>query len=229
MEKRAVIYQTFLPESNDSMQIQKNQSAYIHHINEEILVISTKSLFSEVKSWQGINTNNFDAVIQFIQNNLCFMPRAHAETNFAYKQIIPYVLFTFDNKLFVMQRKPNASEQRLASKFSLGIGGHIRQDDIQQNNIFQWALREFHEEVTYNGTLTYKIIGILNDDSSDVGKVHLGIIWLINGDSAKISIKDEHKNGILLTIDECAKLYENMENWSKICFNFLQTNLELMK
>jgi len=211
------------------MQIQKNQSSYIHHTNEEILVISTKSLFSHVKSWQGINTTDFETIIEYIKNHISFMPRAHAETNFGYKQIIPYVLFTFKEKIFVMQRKPNASEQRLASKFSLGIGGHIRQDDIQQNDIFEWAYREFHEEVNYSGALKYQSIGILNDDSSDVGKVHLGVILLINGDSAEISIKDEHKDGMLLNIDECSQLYENMENWSKICFDFLKTNLELMK
>jgi len=211
------------------MQIQKNQSSYIHHTNEEILVIPTKSLFSHVKSWQGINTTDFETIIEYIKNHLSFMPRAHAETNFGYKQIIPYVLFTFKEKIFVMQRKSNASEQRLASKFSLGIGGHIRQDDIQQNDIFEWAYREFHEEVNYRGALKYQSIGILNDDSSDVGKVHLGVILLINGDSAEISIKDEHKDGMLLNIDECAQLYENMENWSKICFDFLKTNLELMK
>lgn len=211
------------------MQIQKNQSQHIQYINEEILVIPVKLLFSQVNMWQGINTQDFDSIIQSIQNYVVSMPRAHAETNFAYKQIIPYILFMFDNKLFVMQRKNNASEQRLASKFSLGIGVHIRQDDIEHNDIFAWALREFHEEVDYQGNLSYKKIGILNDDSSDVGKVHLGIIWLVIGNSDKIAIKNEHKSGVLLTFEECMNLYENMENWSRICFDFLQTNLELMK
>ena len=78
------------------MQIQKNQSPYIHHINEEILVISTKSLFSDVKVWQGINAVDFNTIIQSIQNHISFMPRAHAETNYGYKQIIPYILFNFN-------------------------------------------------------------------------------------------------------------------------------------
>jgi predicted NUDIX family phosphoesterase len=211
------------------MQIQKNQSRNISHTNEEILVISCKSLFSQINSWQGINEKNFNEITKIIHDQLSCMPRAHAETNFAYKQIIPYVLFTIDQKLFVMQRKSSASEQRLASKFSLGIGGHIRQDDIKNNDIFTWALREFHEEVNYQEALSYTAIGILNDDSSDVGKVHLGIIWLIHGSSDQISIKNEHKSGTLLTMQECSQLYENMENWSKICFDFLQKNLELMK
>lgn len=211
------------------MQIQSVPSQNNLHLSEEILVISTSNLFSKINPWQGINQVNFDEVSKFIQKSGHFMPRAHAETNFAYKQIIPYLLFAFDQKLFVMQRKSNASEQRLANKFSLGIGGHIRQEDIENNNVFDWAKREFEEEVNYQGSMKAIPIGILNDDSSDVGKVHIGIIWLISGNSDQISIKNEHKSGILMSLDECKKIYSNMENWSKICLDFLLQNTELMK
>lgn len=211
------------------MQIQGLQTQPNVHLNEEILVISTKNLFSKISSWQGINQKVFSDIAPLVQQQGSFMPRAHAETNFEYKQIIPYLLFSFDQKIFVMQRKKNASEQRLAGKFSLGIGGHIGQADITNNDVLGWATREFQEEVHYTGTMKATPIGILNDDSSDVGKVHLGIIWLISGNSDQISIKDEHKSGILMTIDECKKIYENMENWSKICLDFLLQNTELMK
>jgi predicted NUDIX family phosphoesterase len=211
------------------MQIQSVPSQKNLHLKEEILVIPTSNLFSKTNSWQGINQKIFPDISNFIQQHGSFMPRAHAETNFEYKQIIPYLLFTFDQKLFVMQRKKTASEQRLASKFSLGIGGHIRQEDIENNDVFEWAKREFQEEVNYQGTLKATAIGILNDDSSDVGKVHLGIIWIISGDSDQITIKDEHKSGLLMTIDECKQIYDGMENWSKICLDFLLENTELMK
>jgi predicted NUDIX family phosphoesterase len=211
------------------MQIQGLQTNNNLHLSEEILVISTKNLFSKIDSWQGINQKAFADISNLVQEHGSFMPRSHAETDFSHKQIIPYLLFTFDQKLFVMQRKKTASEQRLASKFSLGIGGHIRQEDIQNNNVLEWAMREFQEEVNYHGTIKATPIGILNDDSSDVGKVHMGIIWIISGNSDQISIKDEHKSGLLMTIDECKKIYDNMENWSKICLDFLLQNTELMK
>ena len=87
-----------------------------------------------------------------------------------------------------MQRKGTASEQRLKNKYSLGIGGHIRQEDMTTNSIFDWARREFHEEVKYAGKLDIEPIGILNDDTNAVGQVHLGLVLLLKGDSEAISL-----------------------------------------
>ncbi|MCX5923977.1 MAG: hypothetical protein NTZ68_00930 [Candidatus Dependentiae bacterium] len=192
------------------------------HLSEEILVIRRSALFEHIAPWYGINTQAFDACMQSIQNNITFIPRSHAETNPSYKQIIPYIIFIFDQKIFVMQRKATASEQRLASKYSLGIGGHVRQEDITDGDIFTWAQREFQEEVEYDGLQKMSKVGILNDDSSDVGKVHLGMVLLIKGNSELISIKDEHKSGMLLSLDECMALAPQMEAWSQICLEFIQ-------
>jgi len=199
-----------------------------HHLNEEILVVPRAALFTTISAWHGIEQSMLENFMNIIQANATYMPRAHAENDIKYKQIIPYVLFTYNQKLFVMQRKTSASEQRLAGKFSLGIGGHIRQEDINNNDILSWARREFQEEVTYQGTLKTHPIGVLNDDTSDVGKVHLGLILLVTGTTDQIAIKDEHKNGTLLTLEECQKLYDNMENWSKICFDFILKHQSLL-
>lgn len=208
---------------------QLQQQPISQHLREEILVVPRSALFYTIHPWYGIDQNALADFTFIIQKNATYMPRAHAETDPKYKQIIPYVLFTYDQKLFVMQRKASASEQRLAGKISLGIGGHIRQEDINNNDILDWAHREFQEEVSYRGTLKPHSIGVLNDDTSDVGRVHLGLILLVKGSTDQISIKDEHKNGTLLTLEECQKLYDNMENWSKICFDFILQHPELLK
>ncbi|MCX5923319.1 MAG: hypothetical protein NTU89_02000 [Candidatus Dependentiae bacterium] len=192
------------------------------HLSEEILVVKRSILFNETNAWSGINNQIFDQCMQTIQTHSAFMPRSHAETNPTYKQIIPYVIFTVDQKIFVMQRKTTASEQRLAHKYSIGIGGHMRQEDLSSNNIFNWALREFEEEVNYSGSKEMSKIGILNDDTNDVGKVHLGMILLLKGSSDQISIKNEHKSGMLLTLDECKALYNQMESWSQTCIDFIE-------
>lgn len=199
---------------------QQSHTGQQKNFDEEILVIKCATLFQEIPTWQGINPDT-QQIMNIITNSSNFMPRSRAETNQSFKQIIPYMLFMFENKLFVMQRKSSASEQRLASKFSLGIGGHVRQEDITNNNIIDWANREFEEEVTYQGSKTIQILGVLNDDSNDVGQVHLGLILLVHADSSTISINDEHKSGILLTRGECMALAPQMETWSQICFKFL--------
>lgn len=198
----------------------QNQAAQHHAYDEDILVINTKILFQNSPAWYGVNPD-ITTYTNLITTHGSFMPRAHAETNPNYKQIIPYIVFLFGDKIFVMQRKKTASEQRLAGKLSIGIGGHVRQEDITSNDITAWALREFQEEVTYTGLHTVQNLGVLNDDSSEVGKVHLGIILLFRGNSNQISINDEHKSGILLTRDECLALKPNMESWSQICLDFL--------
>lgn len=201
----------------------QNQSPQNTLYDENILVIARSELFAKIPAWHGINSD-ITQYQDLITQHGCFMPRCHAETNPMYKQIIPYMLFIHDKKLFVMQRKSSASEQRLASKFSIGIGGHIRHEDIANKDIINWANREFEEEVTYHGSKKINIVGILNDDSSDVGKVHVGIIMVVQADSDKISINDEHKSGILMTLNECIALQAQMESWSKICLDFLIKN-----
>lgn len=198
----------------------QNQSIQHHIYDEDILVINTKILFQNSSAWYGINPD-ITTYTNLIAAHGSFIPRAHAETNQNYKQIIPYIIFLFEDKIFVMQRKKTASEQRLAGKLSIGIGGHVRQEDITSSDITSWALREFQEEVTFTGLHTVQQLGVLNDDSSDVGKVHLGIILLFKGNSNQISINDEHKSGILLTRDECLALKSSMESWSQICLDFL--------
>tara|TARA_Y100000588_G_scaffold394994_1_gene518943 strand:- start:604 stop:1209 length:606 start_codon:yes stop_codon:yes gene_type:complete len=194
---------------------QTQQPTHQHH-SEEILVVRRKVLFQDIPAWQGLQTNSFNDFVTNIEKNAAFMPRAHAETNPQYKQIIPYIIFTYNNKYFVMQRKSTASEQRLANKYSLGIGGHIRQEDITNNNIFDWAQREFEEEVSYTGSLKISQLGVLNDDTTEVGKVHLGMVLLAQGNNDNITIKDEHKSGTMLTLDECIALAPHMEMWSQL-------------
>lgn len=190
---------------------------------ENILVVPTKELFFE-GAWQGlrgIDELDLQAYMDVIQNQCLFLSRPEMENNFNYKQIIPYLIFKYQDKYFLMQRGGEASESRLRSKFSLGIGGHIREDDMQGNSIFDWAKREFAEEVDYKGKLNVSMLGILNDDSNDVGKVHLGLVMLLTGDSDQIKVKSELKSGELLTVDECNLFEAQMENWSKLVFAYL--------
>lgn len=191
--------------------------------DELILVVERTKLFAHEDAWHGLNTQaSLDQYVTTINTHKEFLWRSQMEQDPRYKQIIPYLIFQHHDTFFMMQRKATASETRLQSKFSLGIGGHIRQEDIQENSLFSWAEREFHEEVSYTGTLTMEYLGILNDDSDAVGLVHIGFVLLLKGDSANIKINDEHKSGQLVTLDEAEIYYERMEGWSQKVFRALQ-------
>jgi predicted NUDIX family phosphoesterase len=192
--------------------------------NEQILVVKREFLFPD-GPWTGVKAVDFDWYLKTIQEKKEFTARGPVETNTDYKQIIPYLVFEFDGNYFLMQRQAKSSEQRLASKFSLGIGGHLRQEDLQGSDFFEWAKREFHEEINYTGNLTVEPLGVLNDDSNEVGKVHLGFVILLKGDSSDISIKSELANGKLFSLTDCKAHYAAMETWTQLVFDCLQARV----
>ncbi len=204
-------------------QINRAQQSNKQTHDEQILVVRRTHLFSALSpAWHGLKEVNFDHYMHIINHKKEFHPRSLMEIDPVYKQIIPYLIFEHNNHYFLMQRKSTASENRLANKLTLGIGGHIRQEDMQEDSLFAWAEREFHEEVHYEGNLTVKPLGILNDDSNDVGKVHIGFVFLLRGDRSEISVKSELKSGILVSLAECVAQRENMESWSQFVVDFLQ-------
>jgi predicted NUDIX family phosphoesterase len=196
------------------------QNSVQKNIDEEIVVVHRDTFF-EKGYFQGLFKDQKGIYQQVVNKRMEFHPRVLMEENVLYKQIIPYLVFHYRGRYFVMQRTDHGSETRLHNQYSLGIGGHIRKEDLQGNSIVDWAKREFHEEVSYSGDVECELLGILNDDSNAVGKVHVGFVYLLHGNSAHISIKSELKSGELKTVDECKPLYEQFETWSKIILDRL--------
>lgn len=194
--------------------VTNQQTCNISH-DEQILVIKRVHLFRAAPAWHGLKRVDFDHYVHIIDHKKEFHSRSVMEVDPVYKQIIPYLVFLHNDQLFLMQRKSTASEQRLRNKMTLGIGGHIRKEDMTTNSLSAWAMREFHEEVAYNGSITIESFGVINDDSDDVGKVHIGFVLLLKGDSEAISVKSELKGGTLVSIEECLQQRECMESWSQ--------------
>lgn len=192
--------------------------------NEEIVVIRRDTLFKNEPAWQGIKKVDNEFYSNLIVQNKEIVLRGLAENDITYKQIIPYVVFKYNDTYFLMQRSAANSDMRLASKYTLGIGGHLLKNDITSSNLVEWGNREFHEEVKYNGNIAYKIIGILNDDSNDVGKVHIGIVICATGDNEDITIRSELALGTLVNLETCLAHYNRLETWSQHVVTFLQNS-----
>jgi predicted NUDIX family phosphoesterase len=198
-------------------------------LDEKILVVPAKKLFPETPVTGFCHMEDFEHYANLISSNKEFQPRTAMEVDQTYKQVIPYLIFSYQNKFFLMQRKSSASEQRLKNKYTLGIGGHIREEDITGKNIIDWAKREFEEEIDYSGSYTIQSLGIINDDSNDVGKVHTGFAFIMHGTSDNIKIRSELKEGKLVTLEECEEYYDNMETWSQLAFKFLKQQCQQKK
>ena len=190
------------------------------------MVVKKNILFS-YHATSGLIPIDFDHYQKLIKKHKEFVWRSKVEQDPTYKQIIPYLIFTHNNKYFLMRRKSTASESRLQNKCSLGIGGHIKKEDLKGTSIIDWAQREFTEEVKYRGSFTITPLGMLNDESNAVGQVHTGFVFILHGTSENIQIRDEHKEGKLISLEECLTLYNQMENWSQIIINYLKKSPKL--
>ena len=169
---------------------------------EKVLVIE-RHIIEKLGLFQGVKLN-VDRYIDEIWkgNGVSFMDRPEAEKNPIYKQLIPYVIMAYKDTYLCYIRGAGVDEKRLAQKASIGIGGHINPSDRilpSSKNIkeiyFNALGREVAEEVVVGTEHEDKIIGLINDDSNEVGRVHFGIIhfWrLASKLPAKLSITHKY-------------------------------------
>ena len=103
---------------------------------ENILVFPARILI-ELGYFQGLSKEterHFDVILS--PENIMFKPRQEAELDTNFKQIIPYVILRYENSVFRYTRGKHFSEKRLEGKYSIGIGGHISQRDVDLFSAF---------------------------------------------------------------------------------------------
>jgi predicted NUDIX family phosphoesterase len=195
--------------------------------DENILVIK-RSLFDELGSFQGLNfeAEKYLSVILSRGNNF-FLPRAQAERDPAYKQIIPYVLVAFENSVLHYVRGKKAGEQRLVAKGSIGIGGHMNETDetffaLDEAAYRAGVEREVNEEIRIDTPFDDRIVALLNDDTTEVGRVHLGIVHVFKLAEPKVEKREAMiTNLVLRTRAELMGRRDSLETWSQICVESL--------
>jgi predicted NUDIX family phosphoesterase len=180
---------------------------------EEVLVIP-KDVFLK-------NKNDNSMLIHAIVNNHNFLARDKAETDPNYKQIIPYVFARYGNKYLMLKRLNKQTEKRLHGKLSLGIGGHINPMDIIPGNdvLLSGLKRELNEEVKLEYDERPSFLGIINDETTEVGKYHLGLVYELLCVSSSFRILEKDKmEGRWVDVDDIIKNYDLLESWSQVLF-----------
>ena len=197
-------------------------------LNENVLVIR-RNLFDQLGSFQGLNfePENYLNLLLSRGNNF-FFPRAQAENDPAYKQIIPYVLLAFQDRVLHYVRGKKAGERRLVAKGSIGIGGHMNESD---ESLFAWdeqayragVEREVNEEIKIDTQFEDRIVALLNDDTTEVGRVHLGIVHVFRLAQQKVEKREAMiTNLAFLTKAELLNRRQSLETWSQICVDSLE-------
>ncbi len=192
---------------------------------EQVLCVKREDIFPD-GAWHGFITENLERHQSVIRERHFFKARAEVENDPAFQQIIPYVVFRHGDRYLLTHRLRASSEKRLRKQYSLGVGGHINPGDLEGGDpILDGLKREWTEEVIYDGRFEAKLLGFLNEESSPVSKVHLGVVFLVEGDSPDIKIRETDKlAGDLLTLNEMRIHFLEMESWSQLVYERLRAD-----
>jgi len=205
-------------------------------VADEKVLVFPRSLFEQLGVFQGFNArvDCFLPTILDPKNNR-FMPRAQAENDPNFKQIIPYVVITDGKSVLHYVRGKKGGEQRLVAKGSIGIGGHINDEDETLFNTkgfgiqaFQDAVRrEVCEELAIQGPFDAKPVGLINDDSTEVGRVHFGIVHMLFRTPEQARKKEQVITQVeFVPIEQLKARRDQMETWSQLCLDNLEALLK---
>ena len=195
--------------------------------DENVLVVR-RILFDQLGSFQGLNfepQKYLDALLS--RGNNFFIPRAAAENDPAHKQIIPYAIIACGDRILHYVRGKKAGEQRLVAKGSIGIGGHMNDEDeslfaLDEKAYRAGVEREVSEEIKIETNFEDRIVALLNDDTTEVGRVHLGIVHLFRLIEPKVEKREAMITSLaFLTKDELRGRRDILETWSQICVDSL--------
>jgi len=171
----------------------------------------------------GFFTENADIILEAIRSRHIFLDRSACENDFSYKQIIPYIIIKHGEDYLVFKRLNKQNEARLHGMLSIGAGGHINENEAADgcgDIIIGGMLRELNEEVTVSYLKGPKFCGIINNNSNDVGRVHLGLAFMLETESAYFNVNEPEKmEAEWVSQKNLTEYLGEMEIWSIIIIN----------
>ncbi len=201
-------------------------------MKEEMILVVRRETIEKIGIWHGLNfeIERYLPVLLARENNF-FMPRSAAETDPAFKQLIPYVLLVHGGKVLHYVRGKKSGEQRLVSKGSIGIGGHMNEQDeglfaLDEAAYLEGVRRETCEELKIGTPFRNRVVALFNDDSNEVGRVHLGVVHIFDLEEPTVE-KNEAMitNLAFLSPEELRERRDLLESWSQICLDGLDSLL----
>lgn len=191
---------------------------------DEVIIAVPRDVIKDLLDEQpfGFIDQNLIKLYTLILNNTISINRLTAETDETFKQLIPYVLIKNQSNYLLTKRNKKQTEVRLHDKMSIGLGGHINPVDSSEkfDLIIGGLFREIQEEISITDFAYPQFIGFINDDISEVGRVHLGLLFEIETKSSTLDIVEKDKmEGNWASLTDIEASYEHLESWSKIAFD----------
>jgi predicted NUDIX family phosphoesterase len=186
----------------------------------ELVYVVPRRVLMDEAGWHGIRTASLAEAVEAVGTLGEYRERAAMERDPSYKQIIPYLVLRDGDAWFLMRRTRAGGDERLHDLWSIGVGGHLNPGD---GGLARGLLREWQEEVIADFVPEFRPIGLLNDDTTDVGRVHLGVVYAADAGGRDVTIRETDKlSGEFVPTSVVAAVSDQLETWSSIVFDFLE-------
>jgi predicted NUDIX family phosphoesterase len=191
---------------------------------EDVLCVPRATIFPD-GAWHGLVTRDLPRLLRTVRASSEYQPRHLVEDDPGLQQIIPYCVVhnPHDDTYLLTRRLRRSSEKRLHHLYSIGIGGHVNPEDGVSGDPVEGGLRrEWGEEIRCPSPATARLVAALNDDSSPVSRVHLGLVFLVQPAVGSVEVRETDKlEGESMTLPAMRRHYLSMESWSQLVFDDL--------
>ncbi|MGH2428020.1 MAG: NUDIX domain-containing protein [Candidatus Limnocylindria bacterium] len=171
-------------------------------------------------TFHGIREADADALSQLraaVARHGRYLDRPAAEHDPDHKQLIPYVVVSDGDRVFLMRRTDAGGDARLHGRASIGVGGHLNPVDEGQDPLLAGLRREWDEELVAPWEPEFRLAGLLNDDGNPVGAVHLGVVFEVEAGGRPVRVRERHKlSGSFASRQELLAAWDELETWSQL-------------
>ena len=186
---------------------------------EQVLVIPCDLALPE-GSFRGLRPADPAWLDDLVARAGTFRPRPAMEADQSFKQLIPYLVLRDGEQWFLMKRTRAGVDQRLHDRYSIGVGGHLNPGD---SDVAAGLRREWREEIEATFVPAFRFVGLLNDDETDVGSVHLGAVFVADAAGRPVAVRETHKlRGSFAASSEVEAVRDRLETWSALTFDALR-------
>jgi predicted NUDIX family phosphoesterase len=199
------------------------RSATSKALGEDVLCVHRQTIFPD-GAWHGLITTGLERVLRTIRATGEYRRRSQVEDDPGQQQVIPYCIVRHADDTYLLTRRlRRSSERRLHHLYSLGVGGHINPGDGTTGDPVVGGLRrEWREEIVCAEPARASLVALLNDDSTPVSAVHLGLVFLVEPLAGPVAVREVDKlEGEALALDAMRRHYLNMESWSQLAYDDL--------
>jgi predicted NUDIX family phosphoesterase len=189
---------------------------------ERVLVVPRSALMGD-PGWRGVTTEGLAGFGALVAREGAFRDRAAMERDRRWKQVIPYLVLRDGPRYFLMRRTRAGSDPRLHDRWTIGIGGHLNPGD---GDLAGGLRREWAEEIDAAFLPDFRLVGLLNDDTTEVGSVHVGAVYVAEASGRPVGIREVDKLvGRFASATEVGAVVDQMESWSALVFEHLETTV----